>query len=298
MVVAILLCASVAQADEFFGVKLEPAAAQKLEDVYNNTAHGNTLLEEISGNVKTLLDRLKPAEPSAPDLVIDLDVPQFDLPPAVTGSVVRIRAVGDCYNPETRQVDKGATAIGSAVADSENTFRTVAHLAEGMRGAFKVEVEINGVWKACSYQSNPKVDHAVATLPGHGVAPVKTREPHYLETVWAYGMRTKEMKRGCYTSEGVMSLDKWVHRTDQGDSGGGVFSADGHLVGTLRGYQKHVESAVTFTEVGAELPVVAAAPAAKAPAALAPVQNCPDGKCPLQQPAAQPRYRLFGGRRR
>jgi hypothetical protein len=299
--ISLLLLASAANGQDFFGVKIDvlEKQGQKLEEVYNNTARSNELLEGIDGNVKTLLDRVQPPAPSASDLVIDLDVPQASLPPAVTASVVKIRAVGDCYNPETRKIDRGVKAIGSAVADSENTFRTVAHLAEGMRGAFAVEVELNGEWKACSYQSTPRVDHAVATLPRHGVPPVKTRAPHYLETVWVYGMRTKAMKKGAYTSDGIVSLDKWINRTDQGDSGGGVFSADGHLVGTLRGYQKRVESAVTFTEVGEESEVVAVAPAAKTPASPAPAQNCPDGKCPLQQaPATQPGFRLFGGRRR
>lgn len=287
IVVAVLLYASVAQADEFFGVKLEPAATQKLEDIYNNTAHGNSLIEEIAGNVRTLVGRAKPAAPAGS--IITLDVPLLVVPPDVSGSVVKIRAVGDWYNPATRKAEK-VTFGGSAVADGENTFRTVAHLTEGLRGAFRVEVEIDGKWKACSYQSSVGVDHAVATLPKHGVPAVKTRQPQYLETVWVYGMRTQVMKKGLYTSHGVASLDKWIHRVDQGDSGGGVFSSSGELLGTLRGYQDRVESAATFTEVGEEAAKVAAVPAKPA----APPQNCPDGKCPLQQPAQTWR---IGGRR-
>jgi hypothetical protein len=290
LAITAILVASAAQADEFFGVKLEPATAQKVEDIYNNTSHGNALLEEVSGNVKTLLDRVKPAEPAAREFVID--VPLLIAPPDVKGSVVKIRSIGDWYNPTTRKIQKNTTFGGTAVADSENTFRTVAHLTEGLRGAFRVDVEIGDKWKGCSYQSTPGVDHAVATLPGHGVTPVKTRQPQYMETVWVYGMRTQVMKKGIYTSHGVASLDKWVHRIDQGDSGGGVFSSSGELLGTLRGYQDRVENAATFTEIGEEAAKVAAVPAKPA----APPQNCPNGQCPLQQPSQSQWF--FGGRRR
>lgn len=280
VIAAALLSASAGQADDFFGVKVDVLEKQnqKLENIYNNTQHGNSLLEEMNGNVKTLLGLVKPPAAPAADLVIDIDVPLMVGPPAVEGSVTKIRSTGMWLDPDDRKWKK-MTFAGSAVADGDGSFRTVSHLTDGMRAPLTVEVLAGDEWKACSYQSTPGVDHAVARLPGHKIPVVKTRKPKYLETVWVYGMKTQEMKKGRYTSLGIVSLDQWVHGTDQGDSGGGVFSAEGELVGTLRGYQKNLTSAVTFTEVGEESFVEAKAPAKPAPAAAAP-SPCANGQCP------------------
>lgn len=113
-------------------------------------------------------------------------------------------------------------------------FLTVAHILHDLSRP-TIWVRYNGQWNPATFQQLKGEDFAVVTTNANADIPyVVPRTPKYLEKVIYYGLTTG-LQVGTYTANGTVSLEPGGRGNVNGDSGGGVFSLDGELLGIIRG---------------------------------------------------------------
>lgn len=171
-----------------------------------------------------------------------VDAPRQNMP-----RIVKVRA----------RADRGAVHIGSGVPIANDLVATNCHVTR--RAAF-VDVEINDADGAHIYQAVAQagsVEHDVCVLRTSGrmsLTPVKFGEPPVVgESVLAIGFTGGFLLRrhpgivlGRYRHDGAEVLETSTE-FDHGASGGGLFAADGNLVGliTFRSYGPQARFFVT-----------------------------------------------------
>lgn len=199
----------------------------------------------------------------------------------------------------------GVVASGSAVSIGDGVLQTVAHLWHDIPGPLTTEVQLEGEWVPATYRivspANQK-DVALLRVRRTDLPKPVRREAKYRESVYVYGMKTRCLQSGFVTSSTHVSLDENETGTEQGDSGGGVFSVDGAFLGTVGARLNEEHRVAIFAPNDFEVrvnPVAVSKPAIAAPSVAAP-QNCPSGNCPIQSPAMQSGHyeRGFFGRMR
>lgn len=215
---------------------------------------------------------------TAPQVVPDLATIISE--PAYVGSVYRVRLTAP-----------SGIANGSAVAVRSNVLHTAKHLADGLNG-FRAEVEIDGQWRQATW--NPaQGDVATLAVNGEPLNPVEVKIPTYGQRVTVYGLRTKSSAVGTYIGAGMVALDACEPHVDSGDSGGGVFSESGDLLGTISGYMTASNQVTLMTPIEKRAePNKAPTPVEtpKAPIAISAPKlqsGCPGGVCPVPQARQQ-----------
>jgi S1-C subfamily serine protease len=145
----------------------------------------------------------------------------------------------------------GSIHSGSAIPIAPNTVLTARHLFDTAYDA--IEVEVQGDWKTASLTRSSK-EHDVALVTCAGVrlpaASLRSGGPEYGERVSVYGMTSATQHRGfvCRLTQGALvSLEPDSTGITQGDSGGGVFSAAGQLLGIISAHARYERRLVLFT---------------------------------------------------
>jgi hypothetical protein len=194
------------------------------------------------------------------------------------------------------RIDNGAAAFpsGSCVSVGGGQFFTCAHIADGLRPGYVVEIQVEGEWhKTTQYQANIKADVAKAVI-AKDVPGVKVRPVEFGEAVTIYGLTTCEPQSGVYVGDGHVGLERSCKGVDFGDSGGGVYGEDGSLVGLISGFGDDRRS-VFVSVIDTVEPVQAEAP--QPVPTPAPKSSCPGGVCPKPY-VSQPSYPLHRPRGR
>ncbi len=145
----------------------------------------------------------------------------------------------------------GSVHSGSAIPIAPNMVLTARHLFDTTYDT--IEVEVQGDWKTASLtRSSKEHDVALVTCTGAGLpaVPVRNDGPEYGEPVTVYGMTSATQHRGfvCRLTQGALvSLKPDSTGITQGDSGGGVFSAAGQLLGIISAHDRYERRLVLFT---------------------------------------------------
>lgn len=217
-----------------------------------------------------------------------LTLPPIELPPVFDPAAVTFRVRAEGFDLESRQnvqYDACAVPIGG------DRFITVLHLVSRLDPLRSVKLEINGEWKAATFtpatgSSVAGRDLAFVAVAGVDLEGVELGTLEYRDPVLVYGLRTARAMNGLCVGSRDVSLEASEPGTANGDSGGGVFTCDGKLVGILSGTEKGEARAVKFSRLEAtDLAFSARAAAPVAPQATAPVASpsCINGQC--NQPA-------------
>lgn len=162
--------------------------------------------------------------------------------------IVAVRVSG-----QERRGDKlvQVSAGGSAVEVGSGRYVTASHIVEGLR-SFAVELEINGKWMRGRISTVDDRDAAVVTCDDEsGGSPVPLAEPQYGQRVTVVGFKTGAPQRGTVSDTRTVSLDLECAGIQQGDSGGGIFTDDGALVGIISARNPNEPRVVYFTHAEA-----------------------------------------------
>lgn len=206
-------------------------------------------------------------------------------------TLVPVRVRG--YDARTGQA---VFAEGTAVEVSPGQFQTVAHIRDGLRSGYVVEVNLDGDWQRVHFVPNTGADFATLTLAGISSVDtngIQNRPPRYLETV-----RVKGLKSNCWQVGTVSNLDPLTVSLaetepgiEQGDSGGAVLGDDGALLGVIHGRSPNEHRIVYWTAAAGTLPSSVAQPAQTGAEPVQAQSNCVGGQC-----YQQPQRFLFRGR--
>lgn len=272
------------------------------EDVPGESERGSFTAAELPEGARRLLEgyardiETYPAREAARIAELERQE-QLAVQPSWVKSVYRVKASGS----------NGIFATGSGVAVGVGKLHTVDHFRRSVPGVLRWEIEVDGRWHPAVAVSVSGKDLAVLTVTGVELNPVPVRVPRYGERVTVYGMQTKSFAQGVYIGEqsdsgrtAQVALDDGSVTVISGDSGGGIFSDEGELLGTIGGANLPEQRVTWFTPIVADKPAVAAlsggspppAPAnasvpagtqfVSAPAAV----SCANGVC-TQQPSGR-----------
>ncbi len=192
------------------------------------------------------------------------------------------------YAFTVRQRDGNTYHVGTAISLGNGLLVTAAHVVPGRTYP---EVEVNGGWQAAGFQRLSGADVAYLTIQDKSLPSVNTRQPVYGEAVTVFGLKTQRVMPGIVSDAGMVSLDSLAGGIDHGDSGGGVFSVDGSLVGLITAMRSSNSRVVMFESLNPPAPysgpAVQSPQVTQAPKAT-PAPACTGPNCNIPQP----RFRL------
>lgn len=140
---------------------------------------------------------------------------------------------------------------GTAISIGDGRLVSASHVIHGIPNA-KVEVLVDGEWYHASYATVRGADVMNLRIRRKDLPSVARRNPKYLEPVVVIGAVTGDQP-GTYVNKDTVALIADVKGIKDGDSGGGVFGADGKLLGTMRGINPDNPRVVFFTETDVSL---------------------------------------------
>lgn len=167
------------------------------------------------------------------------------LPPApVSFDLAHVRATGQSWTGRRWQ---RVTNEGSAVPLGGGRWATVGHLVEGLQ-QYVVEVEIDDTWTRGSFKIVNGADAAIVTANGGPETGAEIGTAHFADAVVVRGLASQVKQWGLVSNDEQVSLASDSPGIEQGDSGGGVFDAHGHLLGLIRGRNQDEPRVCYFTD--------------------------------------------------
>lgn len=220
-----------------------------------------------------------------------------DTPPASSVYPVRVQ-----FNQWNGYQWAPARAIGSGVAIGPETVLTAYHVLQNGQNAIEIETS-PGTWeRAALTRYDQSADLAVLTCPDADLSPAElaVERPAYRQSVSVYGLASEQLQLGEVFHDGrfmqggfaTAGLEEAATGIVQGDSGGGVFTTSGELIGIIvsrwASNGEHEGRLVTFTPLVQVSALVTPyrSPASATPAAsgddtrpLVMIYSPPEGGC-------------------
>lgn len=189
------------------------------------------------------------------------------------------------YAFTVRQREGNVHHVGTAISLGNGLLVTAAHVVPGRNYP---EVEVDGEWQIAGFSRLNGADVAYLTIHDKTLPSVNTRQPLYGESVAVFGLKTQRVMSGIVSDSGMVALESTAGGIDHGDSGGGVFSGSGELVGLITAMRSNNPRVVIFETLNPPAPY--SGPAVQSPEApkATPAPACTGPNCNVPQP----RFRL------